>query len=142
MCCRSASAADTRKRGRFAPHRRKASPHISSVSPYVWEPACRRWTRSGPAFFTESDLARMPLLALHVALHVRAGRNHRVAHLVSVLQGPFGQGGSNPAAAQGVGYEGAIDVQRLLAQVHVRQIGTMTVHAGLELMTGLVMVDG
>src|SRR5690349_12590825 len=84
----------------------------------------------------------MPLVTLHVALDVGARWNHGVAHFFSILQRLLGQGCCNTATAQCVGHEGAIDIQGLLPQIHIGQIGTMTVHNGLELMTSLVMVDG
>src|SRR5471030_1140569 len=84
----------------------------------------------------------MALVALHVALYIRARGDHRVAGLFGELQRFFGQRRSNATAPQRVGHEGAIDIQGLLPKVHIGQIGTMTVHIGLELMTSLVMVDG
>src|SRR5689334_25447293 len=84
----------------------------------------------------------MPLVTLQVAFDVGARWNDRVAHFVSVLQRLLGQGCRNTATTQCVWHEGAIDIQGLLPQIHIGQIGTMTVHIGLELMTSLVMVDG
>src|SRR5471032_826609 len=84
----------------------------------------------------------MALVALHVALYIRARGDHRVAGLFGELQRFFGQRRSNATAPQRVGHESAIDIQGLFTEVHIGQIGTMTVHIGLELMTCLVMVDG
>src|SRR5471030_2191113 len=84
----------------------------------------------------------MALVALHVALYIRARGDHRVAGLFGELQRFFGQRRSNATAPQRVGHESAIDIQGLFTEVHIGQVGTMTVHIGLELMTCLVMVDG
>ena len=92
--------------------------------------------------FLSHELGGMALVTLHVALDVGARRNDGVAHLLGVLQRLLGQGRSNAATTQCVGHEGAIDIQGLFPQIHIGQVGTMTVHIGLELMTSLVMVDG
>ena len=84
----------------------------------------------------------LTLATLDVTLHVGAGRDHAVAHAVGVLQGVFGQRGGDTATPQRIRYEGPVDVQRLLAQVHIRQIGTMAIHRRLELMAAHVMMDG
>ncbi len=84
----------------------------------------------------------LTLATLDVTLHVGAGRDHAVAHAVGVLQGVLGQRGGDTATTQRIRYEGPVDIQRLLAQVHIGQIGTMAIHRRLELMAAHVMMDG
>ena len=47
-----------------------------------------------------SQLGGMPLMTLHVALHVGARWNHRVAHFISILQRLLGQSRRNAAFMQ------------------------------------------
>src|SRR3989344_1177335 len=89
-----------------------------------------------------AQLGSMALVTLHVALDVGARGNDGIANFLGVLQRLFGQGRGDAATAQCIGHKCAIDIQGLFPQIHIGQVGTMTVHIGLELMTSLVMVDG
>jgi hypothetical protein len=92
--------------------------------------------------FAASDPGRLALMTFHVTLNVRTGRNHRVAYAVGVIQRALGQRRRYASTAQGIGNERPIEVQSLLTQVHVRQVGTVAVYVDFELMAGLIMMDG
>src|SRR5690606_33617486 len=84
----------------------------------------------------------LTLAPFHVALHIRAGRDHLVTHALRMLQGMLGQRRRNALAPQVGGNVGAIDIPGLLPKVHVGQIGAMAIHGHLELMTDRIMTDG
>src|SRR5690606_946801 len=62
--------------------------------------------------------------------------------LLRVCQRMGSQAGSQPLATKTVRNEGPIDVQRVLAQVHIGQICPHTVQCNIELLAVLIMLDG